>query len=637
MHATGPISCWTGRLALICLSLTLSSCLYFNTWWNAQKAYDQAERQRLRRFHKNPDDTTKVTKDETDLYQRAIAKASKVIETFPQDTTWHDRSLMLIALSQQRLFEYEKASRKYGELVDAFPWSPLYQEAVEGNIECLLALGRYSDAEDWMRRLDSTKAAGGPAGMLWLKARVALGRFDTAGARTHLEKLVAMRKVEPVTRHGEAALLLGNLAWAQRDWQAARSAFLHPAIVNLPRISRFRARLRAVLCLDRLDQTAQARLALDSLSQEKFYSRERPYVYLEWGRMLLARKLYGDGIPVLQRLEEYTEPPEAVAEGLLIAGQDAQKRRVDYPEAMRLYDLAAKAGPETEYGKTARDLADALADLMNLRKRTVPDSSMENWTFDLAELHLLRLGNYDSARAAYGRILAHPGASYETRARAAYAMTWIDEKTDSSKAVWAKMADQFPGTEFAKQAQKNAGIPVTVRTRADSSESAYRLAEALWDTTTPNYAASDSAFRGVVRDWKGTVAAKRARFASAWIEDNLLSDSAAAIISYKLVVDSLPGTNWAKRAAGILEAVNKGPESLEFRKRNSDAPDGSIQLEEDFEEGSETMGGTGTAPTGGRKSFGPQPPSSPSLKSPGEPDAIPPTPEGGYLSPDDFQ
>jgi len=632
MHPRGNIGRWLGRAALVFLTCVLSSCLYFNTWWNGQKAFDQAERSRLQRVRKNPDDTVKVNPAETELYKRAIAKGSKILETFPEDTVWLDRALMLIARSQHRMYEYENASRKYGELLDAFPWSPLYQPAIQGKVECLLALGRFSEAEEWMRRLDSAKAEGGPAGVLWLKAKVALGRLDTAAARGHLTQLLTYRNVSP-DRYGEAAWLLGSLAWAQEDWTAARNAYLHRAIDNLARLMRFRARLRAALAQEKLGKLDQARLDLEVLAKDARYARERPYVYLEDGRMLMAHKLHGDALSQFALLEKYNEPVEAVAEGHLLAGQDAQYRRVDEKEALRLYELSSKAGPATEFGRKARDLADALAELMRMRKQKVADTAMGNWLFSLAELQLLRLDNMDSARAAYGQILSRPGVSREMQARASYAMAWIDEKKDTSAKVWQAVADSFPGTEFAKQAQKNGGIPVTTHTRSDSAEDAFRAAERLWDTLPSDPVASDSALRKVARDWKDVTAGKRALYAVAWIEDHLLNDSAAALKSYRHVVDSLPGTPWARKAAGILDAMKRGPEEILFRKRATDTPDGPT-FENDFEEGSETLGTTPVKTPGG---FGPQKPKGPALNSPDEPDAIPPIPDGGYMSPDDFQ
>lgn len=638
MERRCAINRWAGRFLLVCLAATLSSCLYFNTWWNGKKAYDQAERSREQRLRKNPDDTVKVQQTEIDLYRRAIVKSAKILETFPEDTAWHDRALMLIARSQQRMLEYENAVRKYGELIEAFPWSPQYNDAIQGRIECLMALGRYAEAEDWMRQLDSSRVHGGAAGLLWLKSQLALARLDTLQARSYLKELGRLRNV-PQPRAGEAAWMLGSLAWDQQDWEEARAAFLSAPIAGLPRIQRFRARLKAALCLDPLEQLDAARRELDSLAQDRGYARERPYVHLEAARMLLKHALYGDAAVQFRSLEKYVEPVDAVSEGLLLDGQDAQLRRVDYDEALRLFQLSAKTGPNTEFGRKAQDLAEALADLIRLRKQKVPDSSWSDWTFSLAELHLLRLDNADSARAAYGRILARPGLSPSAKARATYAMAWIDDERDSSLAgsqqAWQRVVDSFPGTEYTKQAQKNGGIPVTTVTRADSAEAEYRLAESLWDTTTPDYVAADSAFRKLARDWPGTEAGKRARYASAWLEENFLNDTASARIGYRWIVDSLPGTPWATRAGQLLDALQSGPEQIEFQNRGDykgyRGP--GDQGEPDFDEGSEAI--DANAPKA--PSFGPQKPKAPTLMAPDEPDAIPPAPEGGYLSPDDFQ
>lgn len=638
MEPRGAIVRWAGRILLVCLAASLSSCLYFNTWWNGKKAYDQAEQSRERRFRKNPDDTVKLQQTEIDLYRRAILKSAKILETFPEDTAWHDRALMLIARSQQRMMEYENAVRKYGELIEAFPWSPQYNDAIQGRIECLMALGRYAEAEDWMRHLDSSRVYGGAAGLLWLKSQLSLARLDTLGARASLKQLVSLRNVSQ-PRAGEAAWLLGSLAWEQQDWEESRAAYRSKPIAGLPRLQRFRASLRGSLCLDRLDQLDAARLELDSLALNRGFARERPYVHLETARMLLAHKLYGDAAIQFRQLEKYVEPIEAVAEGLLLDGQDAQLRRVDYDEALRLFQLSAKTGPNTEFGKKAQSLADALADLIRLRKQKVADSSWSDWTFSLAELHLLRLENADSARAAYGRILSRPNISPSAKARATYAMAWIDDERDTSltgsQKAWQAVVDSFPGTEFAKQAQKNGGIPVTTVTRADSAELAYRVAESLWDTATPDYLAADSAFRKLAREWPGTEAGKRARYASPWIEENFLNDTTAAKAGYRWVVDSLPGTPWAVRAGLLLDALRNGPETLEFQNRpDFVGPRGSgIPGEADFDEGQEKV----ESHSPKTPSFGPQKPKGPSLMAPGEPDAIPPTPEGGYLSPDDFQ
>jgi tetratricopeptide (TPR) repeat protein len=156
----------------------------------------------------------------------------------------------VIARSQQRLSDFDMALRTYSEIVEHYPGSPRYMPAVQGEVECFLALGRYAEAAEWMQRLDSLRIDGGPAGLAWLRAQLALGRLDTTGARRELAKILSNPKA-PADRKAQAAWLAGNLAWAQQDWPHARTNYLRPEILHLPYLQRFRSRLLASLALDR--------------------------------------------------------------------------------------------------------------------------------------------------------------------------------------------------------------------------------------------------------------------------------------------------------------------------------------------------------------------------------------------------
>lgn len=609
---------------LLALVPSLSGCLWLNTLFNGRKAWEMGERARDRRLRKNPSDTVLVASDEKALYERSIAKGSKVLELWPKDSSWHPEALILIGRSQQRLGDCGKATRSYMEIADRYPESERAQEAIQGCVECLLVLERYTEAEQWMRRLDSLKATGGPAGIAWLRAKLYLGRLDTASARVELGRLLLMKKVHP-SRRAEASWLKGELEWAQRIWNDARATYTSEDMKLQPYVRRYRARLRAALCLARLDRVEESVKELRALAEDPTMDRDAAESWTELGRLLLANGRWTEGLQALANLENLRQPPNVVAEGLVIAGDDARLRRIDYREALRLYELGARVGVGTYWGNRAQDLARALGDLAKLREQNVADSARAKWNFDLAEIFLLQLANYDSAAAAYARVSSDTSCSAAERSRAAYALAWIGqarraEGEPEDPKLWLAVADAWPGTAFAKKAQELAGVPVTTRTREDSAESAYREAEKLWLAGDP--VASIAAHGKVAADFPKTVAGNRSWYAIAWLQDNERADSAAAATAYKHVVDSLPGTAWAVRAQGVLsgEARTFGLDEA-GRRGNDDA---------DFIEGQERIdprlrGKTPSAPKG------------PSLESPDEPEAIPPSLEDQYLDPENFQ
>ena len=73
------------RILLPAMSLLMGGCVYFNTYFNAQKAYDQAIRMHDKRLDKNPEDSILVSADEKTKLERSIAKSSKVLELYPNE------------------------------------------------------------------------------------------------------------------------------------------------------------------------------------------------------------------------------------------------------------------------------------------------------------------------------------------------------------------------------------------------------------------------------------------------------------------------------------------------------------------------------------------------------------------------
>jgi len=602
----------------------MTGCLWLNTLFNGRKAWEMGERARDRRLRKNPSDTVRVTSGEKALYERSIAKGSKVMELWPNDSSWHPEALILIGRSQQRLGDCDKATRSFMEIADRYPESERAQGAIQGCVECLLVLERYTEAELWMRRLDSLKMEGGPAGVAWLRAKLYLGRLDTVSARAELGRLLLMKKVHP-TRRVEASWLKGELEWAQKAWSDARGTYMSGDMDLQPYTRRYRARLRAALCLARLERVDEAVAELRALADDATMDRDAAESWTELGRLLLANGRWTEGLAALAKLESLREPPNIVAEGLVIAGDDARLRRIEYREALRMYELGARVGGSTFWGVRAQELAKALGDLAKLREMKVADSGRAKWNFDLAEIFLLQLANYDSAAAAYGRVASDTSLSATDRSRAAYALAWIGqarraEGTIEDPKLWLDVAAAWPGTSFAKKAQELAGVSVTTRTREDSAEGAFREAEKLWLAGDP--LAAIAAHEKIRQAFPKTVAGDRSWFAIAWLHDNERADSAAAATAYKRVVDSLPGTPWALHAQGVLKAEARTFGTEDAWKRNRD--------DADFIEGDERIDPRLAPKT-------PRAPKGPTLESPDEPEAIPPSLDDQYLEPDSFQ
>ncbi|MBN1351971.1 tetratricopeptide repeat protein [candidate division KSB1 bacterium] len=104
------------------LFLLLTSCAYYNTFYNAKKYFKLAAKEREKRR------TDKPTTAENQNYEKTIEKASRVLEFYPK-SKYVDDALMLLGQCFFYKEEYHKAVRKFNELMEYDPNSEFVPEA----------------------------------------------------------------------------------------------------------------------------------------------------------------------------------------------------------------------------------------------------------------------------------------------------------------------------------------------------------------------------------------------------------------------------------------------------------------------------------------------------------------------------
>ena len=137
----------TRRLySIIIAVLILSSCAYFNTFYNAKRYYKKAYHETLRNR------TERLTSSETTNYGKAIEKASKLIRLYPE-SKYVDDALLLTGKSYYFQKEYHQALRQFDELQKSYPESELYLETSVWIAKCYLELENFRKAEIGFQKL----------------------------------------------------------------------------------------------------------------------------------------------------------------------------------------------------------------------------------------------------------------------------------------------------------------------------------------------------------------------------------------------------------------------------------------------------------------------------------------------------
>jgi len=169
------------RLGWLVLFVGLSCApfrVYFNTFYNAQTLFRQAEARYLR------EGFSPALRDQ---YNKVIEKCVVVIRYFP-NTPYVDDALYMLGVSYLRLGDYDRSRRRFRELLALFPESPLRGKALLGLAEAALLEGSPEVAREILDTLD-LRDAGSRRYARRLRLLVAREERDTLGFLTALVSL----------------------------------------------------------------------------------------------------------------------------------------------------------------------------------------------------------------------------------------------------------------------------------------------------------------------------------------------------------------------------------------------------------------------------------------------------------------
>ncbi|MCP4706955.1 MAG: tetratricopeptide repeat protein, partial [candidate division Zixibacteria bacterium] len=122
-------------------------CVYYNTFYLARKSFNEAETKRSESIG------TRISIDKN-AYKKAIEKTDKVLEKYP-NSKWYDDALYVNGISHYYLAEYSQAEKRFRELLAEFPDFEQSREARIYLAKTKLKLGDEAEAMTLFERLFS--------------------------------------------------------------------------------------------------------------------------------------------------------------------------------------------------------------------------------------------------------------------------------------------------------------------------------------------------------------------------------------------------------------------------------------------------------------------------------------------------
>jgi len=519
----------TRTAAILLLAVVLSGCVYFNTFYNAQEAYRDAE---LLREQRPPDSAPSAL--EIELLDRAIEKSRKVIRLHA-DTKWADDAHLLLGKSLHQQRKHEAAEESLRELLTLYPDSELVVEAEFVLAAVLIAKRNPVSAEELLAHVafaDPPVPLSDDALMLIGDARNSRGRYEEA-AEAYLAALDRFpgSEIRGLTRY----LAAENYA-TMGEWELAAEHFRRVPDESPTAQIAFESRMRLAETDLELGATDEAIGVLRDLERRTTDPENLDRVLLLKGRAYEAVGDLDEAIDTYEATAAGRSRSDAASEALYRIGLIQRDRLDDYDEAVEYFQRAKDESPRSDSAGLA---SRAARDIREIRGYI---AKIEEWEATASS---------DSITARRER---PPVTPYE-----------LPETPDSLSAIGRDSVAAVPETA-AVAGDSVAAAPETAAAAGDSAVTGggppaeiitarFLLAESyLFKFDAPRRALE--AYRVVAEEHADSDVGPKAALAVGWIYEHKLGDVPAAIRAYRVVLDRHPGTEYAETAAAALSALD---------------------------------------------------------------------------------
>ena len=533
---TAPLLC----MVIIC------QCVYFNLFYNAKSAFDAAYSAHSELLKKYPDSTTvALPPDVLANYDKAIDKASRIMEEYPKQKKWHDKAVFLIGKACFYKADYEKAIRTFKRLQQEFPGSAFVPESYLYIGRAYLLSGNLDKAEETFTFIiEKYPDLNKNQDVSLLLVDVAIRRGGRALAIDLLEKTSASvksreKKIDIIIKTAHLAMDLKQFDKAIRLFKNCPRDRKHPEQL-------FRIDYGLAVCFEAKDSLQMALDAVMAMLNNRIYSTHTSEILLRKASLFKKLGKIDDAIEAYKSVTKADSTAEAAGVAWFELGTIYQKIKVDYVKAKECFTKASTIAKDTTMRSEAAQTIKSIDTLIFYRamKDTVDTAKgigrRDRIEFKIGELFWLELDQPDSAFTWFKRLSCKndslkPKALYS----AAYIARHALHDTISADSLYKVLLNIYPANEFTKKTQEDRGEKPTIYTRQDSAQMAFAAAESLYFSGNDSEASVNS-YRKVYEAFQDCEAGIKGLYAAAWISDNILCNHKTAFRLYRMLCDSFP-------------------------------------------------------------------------------------------------
>lgn len=572
-------------LILFASACVLFGCAYYNTFYNAKKAFEEGERIRLNL--QTPDGS--IPPLAVASYELAIENAGLVLRDH-SGSSLVDDALVLIGDARAIQGQHLQAIKRYEQVLRLFPDSEFVSH-------CLFSLGRSHfgagdpvQADELLDRfIQEYPGSDRVPDAYMLRGEIAFenGRYEEAVAR--FEAFLAINPGDD--REAEALHYIARSNLELNRFNEARYLFEQAIAQARTQTLRYQAEFMVGESLRREGEYGAALAVFETLLAQRDYAGYRPEVMLAMaacqvglGGVEAAISRY---VAIVSEFEDDRDYGEEVSQAMYELAElyrNAGRLKLaeqHYADALRKSPREYWVGKEAEgknraIGELRRlngNLGNMLSALASTKAREYGgpgqasnvarlNENVVGIRFQLAEHYLFQLAMADSALSQYRSIEIESGDP-ALAARAAFARAWVlDEVAGDparANAVYDTITKQYAGTDHAVEAAIVLSRPIEGEL---PEERLFAEAERLlFEADRPDSARG--LYDLVVSRYPDGAYAPRALYALGWLAETRFGEPETALERYRDLVDRYPGSDQAKSVRDkirLMEALRQGAE-----------------------------------------------------------------------------
>jgi TolA-binding protein len=335
----------TGRFFIFSLlSVFLTGCAYFNTFYNARKYFQDA----YKATEKNK--TNDLAGDERSNYQKSVEKSLLLLEDFP-DSKWADDALLLLGKSYFYLRDYTASERRLDELIAGFPSSEFVNEARFWLAKNKVATQRFQEAENDLIRLTSQSISKKQKGeIIFYQARFYESKKDFAKA---IETYQQVLKTDEKTWGARVWFAIGGAYDSLGIFDRSAEAFRQVLRFSPDPEMEFDAQFRFARAEKDLGQFDEAVRILEKLQRDEKNKAKIPALRLEVADCLTRKGDASGAMLTYQDVIQSNPNTDASAEAHYRLGELFETGRKDYGKALDHFTEVRKQSSRSIFADSA--------------------------------------------------------------------------------------------------------------------------------------------------------------------------------------------------------------------------------------------------------------------------------------------